>query len=461
MEENFRTKISTVDDKGERVWVYPQKPKGKFHNYRSVVAIGLLIFLFAAPFIQVNGGPLFLFNVLERKFILFGITFWPQDFFLIVLGFIAAVIFIVLFTVVYGRLFCGWVCPQTIFMEMVFRKIEYLIEGDYTKQKKLAKQDWDAEKITKKSIKHMVFFIIAFLIGNLVVAYMIGVEELYKIVTEPLSEHVALFSTVVIFSVVFYWIFAWFREQVCIIACPYGRLQGAMLDKSSMVVVYDFLRGEPRGKLRKNKETRTEGDCIDCNQCVQVCPTGIDIRNGTQLECINCTACMDACDHIMDRIDKPRGLIRYDSEKGIEKGEGFKFNVRVWSYTVLLVVLIGAFVTLLATRDDIQASVLRSQGQLYQETKTGGYSNIYNIDIINKTTEELPVTLKLDGKPGGLQLIGQELVVPPQGAVKGVFMIELKTEDLEGMSTPIKIGVYNQEGELLTEEKTKFLGPGM
>ncbi len=229
---------------------------------------------------------------------------------------------------------------------------------------------------------------------------MIGVEELYKIVTEPLSEHLLLFATIVMFSLVFYWIFAWFREQVCIIACPYGRLQGAMLDKNSMVVVYDFLRGEPRGKLRKNKETRTEGDCIDCHQCVQVCPTGIDIRNGTQLECVNCTACMDACDDIMDRIEKPRGLIRYDSEQGIEKGEGFKFNARVWSYTILLAVLIGAFVILLTTRDDIQASVLRSQGQLYQETKEGNYSNIYNIDIINKTMEELPVTLKLDGKAG-------------------------------------------------------------
>ncbi|MDX5436563.1 MAG: 4Fe-4S binding protein, partial [Pontibacter sp.] len=285
--DEFRDHLSTVDAEGKRVWVYPKKPQGKLYNYRKYVSYVLLAFLFAGPFIKINGLPLLMLNVIERKFVIFGVLFWPQDFFILVLAFLTMAVFIILFTVVYGRIFCGWVCPQTIFLEMVFRRIEYLIEGDYTKQRALDKMPWNTEKILKKGTKTFVFLAISFLIANTFLAYIIGIDALLEIAIDNPLNHLAGLGALVVFTGLFYGVFAWFREQVCTIACPYGRLQGVMLDKKTVVVAYDYGRGEPRGKLRKNQE-RTEGDCINCNQCVHVCPTGIDIRNGTQLECINC-----------------------------------------------------------------------------------------------------------------------------------------------------------------------------
>ncbi|MBR9978074.1 MAG: 4Fe-4S binding protein, partial [Bacteroidetes bacterium] len=276
-EVTFRDRIATVDEEGGRNWIYPKKPFGRFFRWRTWVSWLLLAFLFLAPFIRINDEQLLLFNVLERKFVLFGITFWPQDFHLFVLLMIASVVFIFLFTAVYGRIFCGWICPQTIFMEMVFRKIEYLIEGDAHKQRALHAAPWTTGKILKKVSKQVIFFGISFLISNLFLAYIIGMDELLEIVTAPPSAHLTGFITILLFSGAFYFVFSWFREQVCTLVCPYGRLQGVLLDESSVVISYDFVRGEPREKFRKNVE-RKAGDCVDCHQCVVVCPTGIDIR---------------------------------------------------------------------------------------------------------------------------------------------------------------------------------------
>ncbi len=244
---------------------------------------------------------------------------------------IIGVIFIALFTVGFGRIFCGWICPQTIFMEMVFRRIEYWIDGDRNKQRKLDRQKWNAEKIKKRLLKWFVFLVISFLIANVFLAYLIGSDKLIKYITDGPLEHLSTLLPLIIFTAVFYFVFAWFREQVCIIACPYGRLQGVLLDNKSIVVAYDHKRGEGesgRKKFRKNEDRKAlgHGDCIDCLQCVHVCPTNIDIRNGTQLECVNCTACIDECDHIMESINLPKGLIRYASENEIEKKETFKLN---------------------------------------------------------------------------------------------------------------------------------------
>ncbi|GAA4445210.1 cytochrome c oxidase accessory protein CcoG [Pontibacter saemangeumensis] len=457
--DEFRDHISTVDDQGKRVWVYPRKPKGKLYNYRKYVSYVLLALFVAGPFIKINGLPLLMLNVVERKFVIFGVLFWPQDFFLLVLAFLALVVFIILFTVVYGRVFCGWVCPQTIFLEMVFRRIEYAIEGDFTKQRALDKMPWNTEKILKKGAKTAVFLLISFLIANIFLAYIIGIDELQKIVTEGPLNHLAGFGSLIAFTGVFYWVFASFREQVCTIVCPYGRLQGVMQDKKTVVVAYDYVRGEPRGKLRKN-QVRTEGDCIDCHQCVQVCPTGIDIRNGAQqLECINCTACIDACNDIMRMIDKPEGLIRYESEEGIAEGKKWRFFTgRVMGYTAVLAVLLTALTTLLLTRDEAEATILRTPGQLYQKTEAGHIKNLYNISVINKTNHEMPLTLKLLDKEGTIKVIGNELVLPAQGIVEGVFFTEIPEEMLTGLNSEIEIGVYHGE-ELITTQDTKFLGP--
>ena len=456
--KSYRDSISTIDKAGKRVWVFPKMPKGAFHNKRLIVTWGLLIFMFVTPFITVGGQPLFLFNFYERRFNVFGQPFWPQDFYLVALGMMLGVVLIVVFTVIFGRLFCGWVCPQTIFMEMVFRKIEYWIEGDWNKQKRLDRQEWNAEKIWKKTLKHFIFAIIAFLVGNTALAWIIGVDKLKVVISEPVSEHVLLFSTIIIFSAIFYWIFAFFREQVCTIACPYGRLQGVMLDKNSVVISYDNKRGEERGKLRKGEE-RTIGDCIDCKQCVHVCPTGIDIRNGTQLECINCTACIDECDNIMDMIGKPRGLIRFASENNIEKGEKFQFTPRIWSYIVVLFLMSAGLFSLLLLRSDIDSTLLRVPGMLFQKTDDGRISNLYDMAFINKTLDTLHIELKAPIEGSEIEIIGrQDIFLLPQNKTEAKIFVKIPEDKLDGISTKVSIEIWSKD-EKMSTESTTFLGP--
>jgi cytochrome c oxidase accessory protein FixG len=459
--EAFRDKISTVDEHGKRVWVYPKKPSGRFYNSRTWLSYGLLAFLFSAPFIHINGNPIMLLNVLERKFVILGIPFLPQDFHLFVLAMISFIVFIILFTVVYGRLFCGWVCPQTIFMEMVFRKIEYWIEGDAAQQRKLDKQLWDKEKIIKKVSKQAIFFSIAFLIANTFMAYLVGREMWFKIVTQPPSEHLIGFIALTVFSFAFYGVFSVVREQVCTTICPYGRLQGVLLDKDSIVIAYDHVRGEQRGKLEKDVpiELRKHGDCIDCGLCVQVCPTAIDIRNGTQLECVNCTACIDACDEVMDKIEKPRGLIRYGSFNNIVNNTKFTFTNRIKAYSVVLVLLLGVFFYALLGRTEIETTILRTPGTLFQETTEGNIVNIYNIQLANKTTQEITFELKLeDGIKGNLKLIKNERIIAKQSVFDSAILIEIPKDQLKERKTDIEIGVY-QNGKKIDDVKTHFIGP--
>ncbi|MEQ9229940.1 MAG: cytochrome c oxidase accessory protein CcoG, partial [Cyclobacteriaceae bacterium] len=380
-EETFRDHLSTVDKEGKRVWVYPKKPKGRFTNYRSLVSYTLLVVLLSGPFIKIQGQPLLLLDILERRFIIFGQVFWPQDFFLFVIGMITAVVFITLFTVVFGRIFCGWICPQTIFMEGVFRKIEYWIEGDYMAQKKLDKQPWNREKVIKKSVKQLLFLAVSTVIMHTFLAYLVGVDKTWEVIQVGPEENVGWFIAMIVMTGLFYGVFSKLREQVCTTICPYGRLQGVLLDRQSIVVAYDHERGESRSKFRKDEDRAAvgKGDCIDCNQCVFVCPTGIDIRNGTQLECVNCTACIDACDSIMDKIGKPRGLVRYASEQNITDKKPFVFTGRMKAYTTVLVLLLGVFAALLIIRSDFDTTILRAPGMLYQEREDGMITNLYQV----------------------------------------------------------------------------------
>ena len=456
-QESFRDRIATIDEGGKRMWIFPQKPKGKYYNLRSYFTYVYLLVFFGLPFIKVNGEPLFLLNILERKFILFGMIFWPQDFFIFGLGMLIFIVFIALFTVVFGRVFCGWACPQTIFMEMIFRKIEYWIEGDANYQKALKRSPWNKEKILKRTGKYSLFFLLSFLIANTFLAYIIGLDSLYKIATEPLSMHTGGFAAIIVFTTVFFLVYSWFREQVCLIVCPYGRMQGVLLDRNSIIVAYDYIRGESRHRFKKN-EIRTGGDCIDCNACVRVCPTGIDIRNGTQLECINCTACIDACDDMMEGVDLPKGLIRYDSENGIKNKTGLTFTTRMKAYSVVLFILIGLEVFLLTTRSDYDATILRAKGMLYQEQANNQVSNLYTIDLINKTRDSLPVNLKLENMPGEIKMVGKDLAVKKEGVSKGEFFIYLNKNELKGRKTKLEIGVYSNHKKIKTI-KTSFLGP--
>ncbi|NRB52772.1 MAG: cytochrome c oxidase accessory protein CcoG [Saprospiraceae bacterium] len=477
MDQEYRDRIATVDEDGRRNWIYPKKPKGPFYEYRKYVSYVLLLFLFGMPFVKVNGEPLLLFNVLERKFILFGVYFAPQDFHLFVFAMLIFIIFIALFTVIYGRLFCGWVCPQTIFMEMVFRRIEYWIEGDANAQRRLKKAPWTADKLIKKVGKQMIFFTIAVLVANTFLAYIIGLDEVVRIATEPVSENFGGFTSMILFSGAFYFVFSYLREQVCTTICPYGRLQGVLLDKNSIVVAYDYERGEPRGKIRKAKKTKTLavegipakedpiaaiqqqlGDCIDCKLCVQVCPTGIDIRDGTQLECVNCTACIDACDEVMVKVNRPKGLIRYDSENGIATGKKKIFTTRVIAYSVVLGILLIVQGFLFTARTDVEALLLRTPGMLFQKVDEENISNLYNYQIINKTQETFPIEFKLVSDYGGIRMIGQPPQAKESGVTEGALFIDMPTAELTGRKTRVKVEVYSGD-KLIDVISTTFLGP--
>ncbi|MBL0316502.1 MAG: cytochrome c oxidase accessory protein CcoG [Flavobacteriales bacterium] len=455
---SFRDSVAHIDESGHRVFFYPKKPSGRFYKARTLVSFAFLVVFFTIPFLKIDGDPLFLFNVVERKFIIFGVRFWPQDFFIFMIGMITFIVFIALFTVVYGRIFCGWVCPQTVFMEMIFRKIEYAIDGDANYQKALKKMPWNAEKIRKRVTKWIVFFIVAFVVSNVFLSYIIGMDELYKIMTEPLSQHVGGLALMIIFSLVFFFVYLWFREQACLVVCPYGRMQGVLLDKHSIVVAYDHVRGEPRHKPTK-EEIQGVGDCVDCNECYRVCPTGIDIRNGTQLECTNCTACIDACDNVMDKIHKPRGLVRYASEFTIQSGKKLRWTPRMFAYTGVLFVLIGLESFLLITRSDLDVAVVRAKGTLFYTEPDGSISNLYNVKVINKTKGDMPLQFIAQAEGSTIRLIGnQDLVVKKDSLIDTQFFVIVPANNILQQKTKMKVEVWSN-GKKITEAKTTFLGP--
>ncbi|MBR9861308.1 cytochrome c oxidase accessory protein CcoG [bacterium] len=456
--QEFREHLSNVTQEGKRIWIYPKIIKGVYYRYRTYLSWFLLAFFFAAPFIKVNGYPLLLLNVFQRKFVIFGKPFWPQDFNVFLLFGLTGVIFIILFTVVYGRVWCGWACPQTIFMEMVFRKIENWIEGNSIKQKKLDAMPWNREKILKKGAKHTVFFLISFVISHTFLAYLIGYEELWSRISGPFFENYLTLLGLIIFSIVFYLVFAKLRELVCIMICPYGRLQGVMLDSNSMVVSYDYERGEPRGKIRKNEDQSDKGDCVDCNLCVDVCPTGIDIRNGTQLECVNCTACMDACDHVMEKVNKPKGLIRIDSDSNIKNKTGFKFTPRIIAYSAIMLLLLVISIVTVVTRKSLEASLLRVPGSLFTETENGKIRNLYNLDVVNKSFDTHQLKLQIENANAKLFVIGNDLELDPNAQLTKVLMIEMDKKDIKKGVTSMKLNLELND-EVIESFETKFIGP--
>ena len=455
---NYRDSLTTLNEEGKRLWVFAKKPAGFYHNMRAVVAAICLLIFFTMPFIKIHGHPFVLINVLERKFILLGTAFWPQDFFLLLLAMLIFFVFIILFTAIFGRAWCGWTCPQTVFMEFVFRKIEYWIEGDYSQQQKLNAQDWNFEKILKKGSKQFIFIIASLLISHTVMAYIIGVDGVIVLVSNSPLNDISGFLTLMLFTGVFYGVFAHMREIVCTVICPYGRLQGVLMNKDTIQVSYDYIRGEPRGK---KKDETVHGDCVDCNLCVKVCPTGIDIRNGSQLECINCTACIDACDDVMLKINKPIGLISFASINDIENNKSFKFVSKHYAYMAVLTVLLALFITLFVNRSTVETTVLRVPGMIYEEQKNGDISNMYNLQMVNKTFDDIPLTIKVKGFANAkLRMMGgqNELKIAKNSLLDGVFIIDIPKQDLKTMTNKIELEI-SSEGKEIETVKTKFLAP--
>lgn len=458
--DEFRDHIATVNEKGKRVWVFPKKPGGKFFQRRQVVSYLLLLFLFLAPHIHINGEQLILLNIIDRKFVLFGSVFWPQDLYIFAILMVVGIVFVVLFTVIYGRLFCGWVCPQTIFMEFVFRRIEYWTDGDWNEQKWLARQPMKGMKLRKRILKHTLFWLVSFIIANTFLAYIIGSDALWGIQRAPVYAHTGGLVSLIVFTTLFYFVFAHLREQVCTTICPYGRLQGVLLDPNSMVVAYDHVRGEKRGKFRRGEDRNavSKGDCIDCAQCVHVCPTGIDIRNGTQLECINCTACIDACDTMMDGVGLERGLIRFVSENGIRNRTRFQWTPRVIAYTTLLVCLIGILVLLLATRSDFGTTILRQRGSTYQITSDERISNIFEIDLTNKTKNDFTIHLVSEQNNAEIRVASKNLQLKAEQHVRERFLVLMPYSALKNGEKDVTI-IVRGNGKEIDRVNIKIIGP--
>lgn len=461
--DNFRDRLATADKEGNRKWIHARKPSGRFYRWRTYVSWLLLGIMFAGPFIRINGNPLLLLNIVERRFSILGRLFWPQDMAIFAVALLLYFMSIVVFTTAFGRLWCGWACPQTLLMEMVFRKIEYLIEGNAIAQRALAVPPWNRQKLIKKALKQAIFFALSFLIANTLLSYVIGTEQLFQIITDDPRRHLTGLGFMMTFTIIFHLIFARFREQACTFICPYGRLQSAVLDENTLVVAYDHKRGESRSPAHRHQGWHDRvaeglGDCVNCRACVAVCPTGIDIRNGTQMECVNCTACIDACDAIMDKIKRPRGLIRYASLNSIEKGEGFKFTARMKWYSVVLIALASLLAILVFTRPEVDATLLRAPGALFQQTTVGDIENLYTLKVINKTSRDIPLELKLENVDGSLKLMSGELIVPKQQLAQTPVLIDLAPNKLTQGRARLKIGIYSN-GKRIETVNTVFIGP--
>jgi cytochrome c oxidase accessory protein FixG len=472
--ETFRNELASVAPDGRRRWIYVRQPAGGFYRARTIVSVFLLTFLFAAPFVRFNGLPLVLLNVLERRFVLFGLIFWPQDFYLVVLIAIGILVTLVLSTATIGRVWCGWLCPQTVFMEMVFRKIEYVIEGSAAQQMRRDRGPWSADRVWRKALKHAVFFGLSFVIANVFLAYIIGAETLRTIVTAPPREHLVGFVAILLFSGVFYAVFARFREQACVLACPYGRVMSSLIDRHTITVTYDTGRGEPRGRLVRGAAARADsdpdahrGDCVDCFQCVTVCPTGIDIRNGVQLECVNCTACMDACDDVMRRLQRPRGLIRLTSHEGVsgeprsgDRGRWHWLTPRIAAYATVWFVLVFSVSGLVAARPDLDILILRQAGALFGAENNGEIVNLYTVQVFNRAgaTRHLDITVQ---SPQGakITLLGPLTEVAPYALQEGRVLVSVPKGRLAGPVTPLRFEVRADRGPVQAIQSS-LVGPG-
>ena len=427
LKELPQERLASTDEKGKRVYLFPADVRGTYHTRRMMFQWILMALFVVLPWIQINGHPAVLLDIAHRRFAIFGMTFWAHDAPMLVFVFGSVFLGVSLITAVWGRIWCGWACPETVFVERLYRQIERWIEGNAVQRKRLSDGPWTTEKVFKKGAKWAVFAFISWQLAHAFLAYFIGTEALAKMMVSPPSEHPTAFFSMMFITLILLFSFGWFREQFCIIMCPYGRFQSVLMDEDSMVVGYDAKRGEPR-RGTPEAEAGEVGDCINCYQCVQVCPTGVDIRRGVQMECVACTACIDACDTIMDRVNKPRGLIRYTSHNDLQRNipvenepaapstwkQKYKylmynlFRARVIILSVALTGVLAGLSYVLLTRPPVKATVFNAKGTPYEvlsqtETETV-LTNRYYIVASNYTFA--PGEIRLVA-PEGIEVISQ------------------------------------------------------
>jgi cytochrome c oxidase accessory protein FixG len=458
MKSDFNTtSLGSIREDGSKKTLHPADVSGTFTWWRRVVASVLLVVYITLPWIHVGGFPAVFLDAVNRRFHFFGLTLATQDlwvFFFLVTGLGFSLFYV---TALFGRVWCGWTCPYTVFLEHVFRRVERLIDGDASARRQLDKAPWTGGKIFKRVLKHSLYLLFSTTIAHIFLSYFVSIRGLYEMMQQSPEGHAFAFSVVAFLTIVLYFCFSWFREQFCVIMCPYGRLQSALSDDNTVIIGYDKKRGEPRGRANDPNA----GDCVSCNRCVQVCPTGIDIRNGLQLECIGCAACVDACDSIMKKLDRKPGLIRYDSFIGLSGGKTKFIRPRILLYSVLLGIGATAFAFAASHISPMYGVVLRMPGSTYFQS-AGELKNQFLIRLINKRTEPRSYRFALEGDvPAAMKASGTETALTLPGQKEDVRPLVLSMP-VDQYQHPLKMVVRITDvdsGATMTTRPLEFVGP--
>jgi len=459
--ELHEERLATTDETGRRVYIHPENVKGKWRDRRTFFYSFLVLLYLVLPWIHFKGKQIVLLDIPAREFTFFGTTFFAHDAPLFLLILLIFIFTMGLLTSVLGRVWCGWGCPQTVFIDLIYGRIEQFIEGKARARQKLQEMPWNLEKIAKKSFKWFLFLLVTLHISHSFLGYFIGTRKLFWITLSPPSEHLTLFFVMVFVTGLLLFDFGWFREQFCIIACPYGRLQSVMMDESSLVIAYDKERGEPR---RGTVESEGEGDCINCYHCVKACPTGIDIRRGTQLECIACTNCIDACDDIMRKVNKPEGLIRYDSEANLEGKKVKTFDLRRMVYSAAIIVLLVVLTRSLLHLGDLDATLIRAGSSPYSERTVQGnrkeISNLYRLRMDYKGSKSTEISLEvLDNKSIEIFTSRNPFKLSGKKSKDVILHFRFPQELLKNGSAAASLAFKNAQGKILLKKEVSLVGP--
>ena len=450
-------RLSTADEDGKRIYLYPEEVKGKWNTWRMGIYYLLIAIYIVLPWSKMGGHQTILLDIPRREFFIFGGHFYAHNIPLLFIAIVTFLISMALITAVVGRIWCGMACPQSVFIEGLFRKIEGWIEGASRRRMHLDASPWNSTKLGKKALKWTLFTLVSLIIAHSFLAYFVPVEELIKIIRHSPKENLTLFFIMLGVSAIVLFDFGWFREQFCIIACPYGRLQSVLMDKDSLLVAYDYNRGEPR----KNPGVKEHGDCINCYKCVHVCPTGIDIRRGSQLECIQCTKCIDACNKIMQQIKKPLGLIRYSTDRQLQEGGRKVLRPRVWFYSaILLFCLIGGGYLIVQSKS-VEVLFLQGAKEPYQTIIKEGRETIinhYKAEFFYRG--DLPLDLSFTASYPGVEIITPRKKMIIKAARKSLVHIFFRFSPhiLHQGRRKIKVSILSQ-GKLLTTKEITLTGP--